>query len=319
MKISIIIPTYNVENYIVECLSSVAKQTYIGEIECIVVDDRGKDNSVLNAERFITDYKGDIDYRILHREKNGGLSAARNSGLDAATGDYIYFLDSDDCISVDCLEKLVSLAIKYPLADVVQGGMVTMTGKVIYQPLGQQDYYYEDSKEDVYSQLVFGDVPASSCNKLFRSDFLKNNNIRFYEGVIHEDVDFAYKIARYISAIAFCDAMTYIYREQREGSILTSSTDEKSTKSRIKVYENCLCQMEEAYRQPLTRSLFLRAMFVLHTAKLNEGLRRNFSVFCKHLVKEAVSCDRLLMRFYFGLPSFVQHRLYGKFYHIFKK
>lgn len=319
MKISIIIPTYNVENYIVECLSSVAKQTYIGEIECIVVDDCGKDESVLNAESFISDYKGDIDFRILHREKNGGLSAARNSGLYAATGDYIYFLDSDDCISVNCLENLVSLAIKHPLADVVQGGMVTMTGKVIYQPLGQQDYCYVDSKKDIFSQLVFGDIPASSCNKLFRSDFLKKNNIRFYEGVIHEDVDFAYKIARYISAIVLCSELTYIYREQREGSILTSSNAEKSTKSRIIVYENCLRQMDEAYRQPLTRSLFLRAMYVLHTAKLNGEIRRNFSVFCNHLVKEAVSCDRMLMRLYFGLPSFMQHRLYGKFYHIFKK
>lgn len=319
MKISIIIPTYNVVNYIVECLSSVAKQTYVGEMECIVVDDCGKDDSVLKAERFISDYKGNIDYRILHREKNGGLSAARNSGLDAATGDYIYFLDSDDYISNDCLEKLYSLIATYPQSDMVQGGIISTNGRKIFQVSSLNVDVFSANKDDIYAKLVFGDVPVSSWNKLFRRDFLVRNDIRFYEGIIHEDVDFMYKVARHITSIAFCDAMTYIYREQRKGSILTSSTDEKSTKSRIKVYENCLCQMEEAYRQPLTRSLFLRAMFVLHTAKLNEGLRRDFSVFCNHLVKEAVSCDRMLMRLYFGLPSFVQHRLYGNFYHIFKK
>lgn len=319
MKISVIVPTYNVEKYILDCLDSVASQTFSGNIECLIVDDCGNDNSILKAEKFISTYKGNVEFHILHREKNGGLSAARNSGLDAATGDYIYFLDSDDYISNDCLEKLYSLIATYPQADMVQGGIISTNGRKIFRVSSLNVDAFSDNKDGIYAKLVFGDVPVSSWNKLFRRDFLVRNDIRFYEGIIHEDVDFMYKVVRYIRSMAFCDAMTYIYREQREGSILTSSNDEKSTKSRIKVYENCLCQMEEEHRQPLTRSLFLRAMFVLHTAKLNEGLRRDFSVFCKHLVKEAVSCDRMLMRLYFGLPSLMQHRLYGMFYHIFKK
>lgn len=319
MKISIIVPTYNVEKYILDCLDSVASQTFSGKIESIIVDDCGNDSSMLKAEQFISSYKGNVEFRILHREKNGGLSAARNSGLDAATGDYIYFLDSDDYISNDCLEKLYSLIATYPQTDMVQGGIISTNGRKIFQVSCLNVDAFSANKDDIYAKMVFGDVPVSSWNKLFRRDFLVRNDIRFYEGIIHEDVDFMYKVARHITSIAFCDAMTYVYREQREGSILTSSNDEKSTKSRIIVYENCLHQMDEAYRQPLTRSLFLRAMFVLHTAKLNGELRRKFSVFCKHLVNEAVSCDRMLMRLYFGLPSFMQHRLYGKFYHIFKK
>ena len=77
-KISIIIPIYNVEEYIEECLQSVMRQTYKGEIECILVDDCGKDNSIAIAEQLIADYTGSIAFRILHHEHNRGLSAARN-------------------------------------------------------------------------------------------------------------------------------------------------------------------------------------------------------------------------------------------------
>ena len=105
-KISIIIPVYNVAEYITECLQSVMRQTYKGEIECILVDDCGTDNSIAVAEKLLADYKGAISFRILRHAHNRGLSAARNTGTDAATSDYIYYLDSDDYISDDCLEVL---------------------------------------------------------------------------------------------------------------------------------------------------------------------------------------------------------------------
>ena len=91
--VSIIIPTYNVESYIKECLDSVAAQTYCGAMECVIVDDCGKDGSIEIAKEFIANYYGDIDFRIIHRKKNGGLSAARNSGIEEVSGDYIFFLD----------------------------------------------------------------------------------------------------------------------------------------------------------------------------------------------------------------------------------
>ena len=96
MRISIIIPVYNVELYVEECLQSVANQTMTEGIECIIVDDRGQDNSAAIAKQYIDSYKGDIRFTFIQREKNGGLSAARNTGIEAATGEYVYFLDSDD-------------------------------------------------------------------------------------------------------------------------------------------------------------------------------------------------------------------------------
>ena len=109
MKISIIVPIYNVEEYLEECLQSVANQTMTEGIECIIVDDCGLDNSAAIAKRFIDSYQGDIRFTFIQREKNGGLSAARNTGIKAATGEYVYFLDSDDCLVPSAIETLISI------------------------------------------------------------------------------------------------------------------------------------------------------------------------------------------------------------------
>lgn len=121
MKISIIVPVFNVEQYIKECFDSIAAQTYKGDIECIFVDDCGQDDSVAILEQLITEYHGPIQFSIVHHEHNKGLSGARNTGIRQAKGDYLYFLDSDDTITPDCIEKLGMLAEKYPGVEMVQG------------------------------------------------------------------------------------------------------------------------------------------------------------------------------------------------------
>ena len=90
MKFSIIIPVYNVEKYIVNCLNSVANQLY-DDIECIIVDDCSPDNSMIHVASFLEQYEGKIIFKIVTHEKNQGLSAARNSGVKIATGDYLFF------------------------------------------------------------------------------------------------------------------------------------------------------------------------------------------------------------------------------------
>ena len=125
MKISIVIPIFNVENYITACIHSVMNQDYTGEIECLLIDDCGTDNSILLAEECIsTNRRPNIHFRIIHHQRNRGLSAARNTGIDAATGEYIYYLDSDDEITPDCIEKLVSIAQNFPDVEMIQGNSV---------------------------------------------------------------------------------------------------------------------------------------------------------------------------------------------------
>ena len=101
-KISVIIPVYNVEKYLSRCLDSVCSQTF-NDIEIICINDCSPDNSAEILQEYA---EKDKRIRIINKEKNGGLSAARNSGFAVATGEYIYFLDSDDWIELDFLEKM---------------------------------------------------------------------------------------------------------------------------------------------------------------------------------------------------------------------
>ena len=120
-RVSIIIPVYNVEPYIEECLHSVYEQTTDTEIECLIVDDKGNDNSIHIAETFVATHndKAKTKFKIIYRDTNGGLSAARNTGVKAAKGDYLYFLDSDDTIVPQCIDTLIHLADKYGGVDLL--------------------------------------------------------------------------------------------------------------------------------------------------------------------------------------------------------
>lgn len=105
--VSVVIPVYQVSDYIERCIRSVMEQSY-ADIECIIVDDATIDDSIAKCERLIKMYNGPIEFRILHHKYNCGISAARNTGTDAATRDYMFYLDSDDVITQDCIEKLIS-------------------------------------------------------------------------------------------------------------------------------------------------------------------------------------------------------------------
>ena len=118
--VSIIIPVYQVSAYVERCLSSVMAQSY-SQLECIIVNDATQDDSIAKCERLISDYSGPISFHIIHHECNQGLSAARNTGTKAATGDYIYYIDSDDDMTPDCIEKLVNAAQMHPDAEMVVG------------------------------------------------------------------------------------------------------------------------------------------------------------------------------------------------------
>ena len=312
MDVSIIIPTYNVASYIIECLESVASQTYRGSLECIVVDDCGTDDSIALAESFIQHYQGNINFRILHREKNGGLSAARNTGLNEAKGEFVYFLDSDDYITPDCIESLVEVAKYFPKVEIVQGGIVNTKGTIIYDSTRFKTPQLLEDRKDIYSKLVFGKLPVSSWNKLIRRDFLKENSIDFYEGVIHEDVDFLYKLAAHVTSFALCPVITYCYRIQREGSILSTTNDDRSTQSRILVYNACLDKkMKMPFRKLLTRSIFLRLIFVLQTAHVSHNLRYSFNTLCWRTVHEASGMDGFWMGLYLRAPKFLKNRFYN--------
>ena len=234
--ISIIIPVYNVAEYITECLQSVMRQTYKGAIECILVDDCGMDDSIAIAEKLIAEYTGydsakngepieksKISFKILHHDHNRGLSAARNTGTDAATGEYIYYLDSDDYISDDCLEVLAE-PLKEKEYDMVVGD---------YEIDGKSEFDYPALLE-VEGEVVGGELIESILqrriyvmvwNKLYSLTYLNDNHSRFVEGLIHEDEVFTFVITKTIRSAYIVHKKTYFYRV-RQSSIMLA--DRKS-------------------------------------------------------------------------------------------
>ncbi len=241
--ISIIIPVYGVEDYIEECLRSVMVQKAIDKIsiECIVVDDCGPDKSIDIAERIIDGYNGPIDFKIVRRKQNGGLSAARNSGIHCARGEYLYFLDSDDYISPDCISRLWQLAEEHPGVEIVYGKTVCVPDpeeKRTYLDLAKfHAPAYSNATSIVRKyHLLF---PEIACNRLIKTSWLKDNELYFTEGLINEDFDWHlrahFAVCSY-SILLYGEA-TYLYR-QRENSIMTSDIEEARHKRRSQILRN---------------------------------------------------------------------------------
>lgn len=233
MKVSIIIPVYNVATYIKRCLQSVVDQTYI-DMECILVDDCGSDNSIDLALDFINNYKGHIAFTILHHENNKGLAAARNTGLKYAKGEYIYFLDSDDAITTDCIEELTSLVMKYPDAAFAQGNYLDREGHICKYGWNVHLPEYCD-EHDKLENIILSIVVTSACNKVIKKSFLTEHGLCFPEGIIHEDMYWSFFLAKNTRCACFLNKGTYIYYIN-DNSIMTSI----SHLSRIKRYTSRL-------------------------------------------------------------------------------
>lgn len=217
MKITIIVPVYNVEAYIEDCLKSVALQTYKGDIECIIVNDCTPDNSCVIIERFIKEYNGNINFILLHHTVNRGLSAARNTGIDAATGEYIYFLDSDDEITPDCIDLLTE-PLKQKKYDFVIGNYQTAGSDREFPPLlleeGKIDGN-EDIRDSYFKEIWY----MMAWNKLCHLDFIRKEKLYFKEGIIHEDELWSFKKACVAQTMYCVKKKTYKYKV-RESSIM---------------------------------------------------------------------------------------------------
>ena len=210
MTVSIIIPIYNVEAYVQACLQSVANQTMTDGVECILVDDCGTDESMQLAEQFVKNYQGDITFSILHHDHNRGLSAARNTGIRAAQGEYVYLLDSDDQITSDCMEAFIEMAQRYKKVDFIQGSYAAVRDLSKFWSIPFPEYT-EDRKLIKSSMLDYDIIPVNAQNRLVRREFILKHNLFFKEGIIHEDNHWTFFMAKFVERMAYCRRPTYIY------------------------------------------------------------------------------------------------------------
>lgn len=229
ITLSVIIPVYKVSPYVERCLKSVISQSY-DHFECILVDDASPDDSIAKCERMIAGYEGNISFRILRHEKNRGLSAARNTGTDAARGDYILYVDSDDYLSDDCVEKLLAPVVADRSIEMVYGGHIIFSdnGKKrlpkIYKCEGAEFKTLREVR-NFYLDRQSAFIHAA-WNKLTSRDFIRRHGLRFEEGLLWEDALWTFFEMKHLSHLVFIPDVTYFYY-QRPDSI-TYGTDEAS-------------------------------------------------------------------------------------------
>src|SRR5574344_576515 len=239
-QVSIIIPVYHVEKYVEICLRSVMSQTFTGILECIIVDDCGTDGSMDLVQQVLANYNGNIAFSVSHHEYNRGLSAARNTGIKAAKGDYLYFLDSDDEIFPDSIDNLYKLVEKYPGIDLVQGNLLQCPLKYEWMgiAIGKFPEYNIDEKW-IKTHLLSDEIPMTAWNKLVSRQLIIENSLFFREDILHEDEVWRFFLSKCVKSIAFCFNPTYKYYTSIASSLTHKIDKTSSFCSLMKIVEEC--------------------------------------------------------------------------------
>lgn len=227
--ISVVIPVYNVEKYLHECIDSVLKQTY-PNYEIILVDDGSTDSSGKICDEYADKAK------VIH-QKNAGLSAARNAGFDASKGKYVYFLDSDDYILPETLEKVYTKALNND-ADVVFFDAVSFADgdfSVKQNYIRKNEYDTCSGIEMLEKLWKNGDYHSAVPLLFLKTGFLKENGIRFVDGILYEDMVYSYQVFCRAEKASQCHEALY-YRRYRKSSIMTSGKNNRHFQSAVSVY-----------------------------------------------------------------------------------
>ena len=213
--VSIIVPVYDIEEYLVECIESILAQTW-KHFEIILVDDGSTDSSGKMCDEYAEKYNCIF---VIHK-KNGGLSSARNAGIDVARGNYLAFIDSDDVVHPDYLRELVNIVEKEN-ADLVACDFCVGTS---CQWGETSEIKYDIRRdEDVLERMNDNDVVVTvAWNKLYHAKFFKEYNLRYPEGKIHEDMFLTPQILHCTNKMVITNQKLYFYR-QRKNSIMNSS------------------------------------------------------------------------------------------------
>lgn len=227
-KVSVIVPVYNVEQYIKKCLNSLVEQT-LDDLEIIIVNDGSKDNSKEIIEKFIEKYPSKIVYL---EKKNGGLSDARNYGLPYAKGEYVAFLDSDDYVEKNMYKDMYELA-KKENSDMVE---CDFYWEYSYKVKEDKGAMYNGKKEMIEK------VRVVAWNKLIKKEILEKSQVKFPKGLRYEDVEFTYKLIPYIEKVSFIKK-PLVHYVQRENSIVNSQNER--TKEIFDVLEHVISYYKE--------------------------------------------------------------------------
>ena len=214
-KISVVIPVYNAGEYLEKCLYSVIKQSY-PDLEIILINDGSTDNSLEIMEKF----KNQDERIILINKENGGVSSARNRGIETATGKYIIFIDADDYIEPTMFEVMSGYLFKNSV-DISMCGYrnVDINGNILYESRGMTEKYFDANtfRTNLFNNDYYrGDI---ICNKLFKLEIIKENNIRFREDIhVKENILFLLDFSNYAFRYSYDERALYNFLYNTSGA-----------------------------------------------------------------------------------------------------
>ncbi len=311
--LSVIVPVYKTENYLRKCVDSILASTY-GNLELILVDDGSPDNSGAICDEYA---EKDARVKVIHKE-NGGLSSARNAGLDIATGDFITFVDSDDYIAEDIYDKLIKKLVTDNV-DIVMMNIAPVSED--YSVVGEPRKYPAEwlgvkSGERLFQRICERRVGASVWSKIFRADII--NSVRFEVGVLNEDFLFLSELLVHNELkVSLLNDVGYYYYT-RTGSI-TKAGFGKSLYDAVYNTEGAKEKLQAKYPS-LVAYIGAYAAYQARTAILvmtREQYKDNheFVLFCRDVIKKNKKYikgsfmnkkEKLFCRMYIIFPRFTK-------------
>lgn len=217
MFLSVIVPVYNVERYLAECLTSIVEQDF-DDFEVICVNDGSTDGSAVILNQFANKYP---KVNVINQE-NRGLSGARNTGMRFVKGDWIWFVDSDDYIKEGAIKSLYNMATQ-------NVDIVSFNVELVFEDtpekkhkMNQITHTMQCSGKEYLALAKYHEAFSVVWQRIYRTSFLKTNEFHFYEGIIHEDVLFSSLVCATVRQVIVTSEVFYVYR-RRNGSILTKA------------------------------------------------------------------------------------------------
>lgn len=321
VSISIIIPIYNVEAYIRRCLESVMTQEFTDAvIECILIDDCTPDRSMAVVEELVNNYDGPISFVLLKHEENRGLSAARNTGILHAKGDYVFFMDSDDYIMPHSLQSFLDYQSKYENVDILIGNVKNSKSNS-NMINGVYDSCLMTDRDLIFQRMLHHKVYLYAWNKLIKRDTLISHHIFFEEGIIYEDQCWSYLLFSKVSSVLLLSQVTYVYEYNPNSIVHTTFTLGNADKA-VWSYTVSTNRMLDtppdsgSFQKNLTvdyllfmASFLMNGVDVLSRFKISDDIAHDFLLVRTRLLKRSLKNGRVMLTCFFLL-------LFSPFSHI---
>ena len=228
IKFSIIVPIYNIENYVNACMMSILNQSY-QNFQVILVNDGSTDNSL----SVINKYREDERIQIINKQ-NGGLSSARNAGLECVSGDYVMYVDGDDWLESNALQTLSERINKMEDVD-----MLMFAYNKTFESGDKEKVSYDFLEGKIVDGQTFfenSNYKVTAWSKAYKKQFLDSVNLIFLEGRLHEDISYTIPLLLKAERVSYIDTPLYNYRQDRVGSIMAKVKDRN-----VDDYTHALC------------------------------------------------------------------------------